>query len=93
MSGKKIFEMLSNVLFTISFASLSVHFLTFVFSFLQVFQELNNFNGIIEVVSALNSSPIYRLQHTFAVRLSYSLQVMSFNFLPFNYFLSLHSEA
>ncbi|XP_031567931.1 son of sevenless homolog 1-like isoform X2 [Actinia tenebrosa] len=33
---------------------------------LSVFQELNNFNGILEVVSALNSSPIYRLQHTFA---------------------------
>jgi len=33
----------------------------------QIFQELNNFNGILEVVSALNSSPIYRLQHTFTV--------------------------
>ncbi|CAB1344761.1 unnamed protein product [Coregonus sp. 'balchen'] len=32
---------------------------------LQVFQELNNFNGVLEVVSAMNSSPIYRLDHTF----------------------------
>uniref|UniRef100_A0A8C5PK62 SOS Ras/Rac guanine nucleotide exchange factor 1 n=1 Tax=Leptobrachium leishanense TaxID=445787 RepID=A0A8C5PK62_9ANUR len=32
---------------------------------LQVFQELNNFNGVLEVVSAMNSSPIYRLDNTF----------------------------
>uniref|UniRef100_H3CHK8 Son of sevenless homolog 1 (Drosophila) n=1 Tax=Tetraodon nigroviridis TaxID=99883 RepID=H3CHK8_TETNG len=32
---------------------------------LQVFQELNNFNGLLEVVSAMNSSPVYRLDHTF----------------------------
>ncbi|KAL7987258.1 hypothetical protein Chor_006177 [Crotalus horridus] len=32
---------------------------------LQVFQELNNFNGVLEVVSAMNSAPIYRLDHTF----------------------------
>lgn len=36
---------------------------------LQVFQELNNFNGVLEVVSAMNSSPVYRLDHTFEVRL------------------------
>lgn len=34
---------------------------------LQVFQELNNFNGVLEVVSAMNSSPVYRLDHTFEV--------------------------
>ena len=34
---------------------------------LQVFQELNNFNGVLEVVSAINSSPVYRLDHTFEV--------------------------
>lgn len=34
---------------------------------LQVFQELNNFNGVLEVVSAINSAPIYRLDHTFEV--------------------------
>lgn len=35
---------------------------------LQVFQELNNFNGVLEVVSAINSVPVYRLDHTFEVR-------------------------
>ena len=42
----------------------------------QIFQELNNFNGILEVVSAINSSPVFRLQHTFAV--SHTLCKLSF---------------
>ena len=40
-----------------------------VLELLMVFDELNNFCGVIEVYSALTSAPVHRLEHTFDVRL------------------------
>ena len=38
-----------------------------VLELLMVFDELNNFCGVIEVYSALTSAPVHRLEHTFDV--------------------------
>eukprot|EP00795_Rhopilema_esculentum_P002542 gene2542-737_t len=43
-----------------------VSVVTRIIEILLVFQDLNNFNGMMEVVSALNSAPVHRLHLTFA---------------------------
>jgi len=48
-----------------------------------VFQELNNFSGLIEVVSAINSASVHRLEHTFSVcMLCYTIDHWSLKKVP-----------
>lgn len=58
-----------------------VAMLSRVIEILQVFQELNNFNGVLEVVSAINSVPVYRLDHTFEVSLRRNEKVLDSSLL------------
>ncbi|XP_047132929.1 son of sevenless homolog 2 isoform X1 [Hydra vulgaris] len=43
---------------------------TRIIDILMVFLSLNNFNGMMEILGALNSAPVFRLQHLKAVELS-----------------------
>jgi hypothetical protein len=37
-------------------------------SFMQALESLRNFNGMVEILSALQATPIYRLRHTLQAR-------------------------
>jgi son of sevenless-like protein len=43
---------------------------------MMVFQELNNFNGVIEISAAITSAPVHRLEHTLKVCRARSYQFL-----------------
>ena len=45
-----------------------VQVMTRIIEIMQVFYELNNFNGVFEIFAALDSASVFRLEHTKKVR-------------------------
>jgi hypothetical protein len=55
----------------VSGSGTSLNFIRLFIPFSKVFQELNNFSGVMQVLSCIESAAINRLQHTFVVSRQY----------------------